>query len=443
MRRSAEPRSVVRLAVTRFVILSSATLLILGLVTVVVSRYIAREEALRDARVRTEAIARSVAAPLVTSAVRSPAPEALRDLNSAMRNRIRYSSVSHIVLWDVEGRILWAEDSLAVGDQFDLTAELHELALSGGSLLVEPGEREPHPGRNKDEDELLEIYVGAVDADGEPFLFEAYLEPDRIDQDYRAVIVALLPMSLLMLLLLQLATLPLALSLARRIDLANVRRSDILKRSLESWHEERHVLAQELHDGVIQDLAGMSYALPAVIEQLPEGAAADPARATGQVINDTLVRSLTALRAMMLDLAPAGVDRAGLAVALSSLCKHMAAEGLDITLDLDADLDVGETAGGLIYRVVREGMRNAHKHARATAVLVSVRRRGDQVEILVSDDGRGLKSATVERGHVGLRLLGHAVRDLGGTIALSDDPRGGASLRVVVPAWLPDLDEEP
>lgn len=431
----------VRSALIRFVVLSFVTLLILGAVTVLVSRYLAREEAFRDARSRSEAIARSVAAPLVDSAVRGRESNAMQDLDVAMRNRIRFGSISHIVLWDTDGRVLWSDDRQVVGEQFDLMPELRELARDGGTLLKEPDDRQPHPGRDEDEDELLEIYVGAIDAEGEPFLFEAYLEPTRIDEDYRAVLVVLLPLSLVMLLLLQLATLPLAVSLARRIDRANAHRSSILKRSLESWHEERHLLAQELHDGVIQDLAGMSYALHAVIDQLPEGARADPARAAGNVMNDTLARSLTALRAVMLDLAPGEVDGPSVVSVLTSLCQRMSTLGLDVTLSVDPDLDVGESAGGLIYRVVREGLRNAEKHAAAKTLLVSVGRRGDVVEILVSDDGRGMSSTPAEKGHVGLRLLGHMVRDVGGTLALSNDPQGGASLRVEVPAWLPDLDE--
>ena len=438
---SAAPRSVARQAVNRFVVLSFATLMILGVATVLISRHIAREESLRDARTRSEAIARSIAAPLVNAAVRDQDPEAMQDLGFAMLNRIRFGSVSHIVLWDSEGRVLWAEDPQVVGERFALPPELREVAEGGGTVLEQAGRREPHPGRDENEDDLLEIYVSAVDADGEPFLFEAYLPPHRIDQDFRAVLLALLPMSLLMLLLLQLATLPLAVSLARRIDRANAHRSSILKRSVESWHEERRQLAQELHDGVVQDLAGMSYALSGVIGQLPEGDTAEPARASGRVMNEILVRSITALRAIIVDLAPAEIEGPAVAAVLTSLCRHTSALGLDVTLTVDPDLDVGQTAGGLIYRVVREGLRNVGRHAGATAVLVVVGRRGDLVEIIVSDDGQGLSSAPVETGHVGLRLLGQMVQDLGGTLTLSSDPQGGASLRVMVPAWFPDLDE--
>lgn len=436
---SAPTRSVARVAVTRFAVLSIATLLILGVGTVLVSRHIAREEALRDAGARSEAIARSVAAPIVNSAVRSRDPEAMQELGTAMRNRIRYGSVSHIVLWDAEGRILWAEDPTDVGKQFDLSPELRELARRGGTVFEEPGAREPDPGRDEDQGDLLEIYVGATDADGVPFLFEADLRPEQIDQDYRAVIVALVPMSLIMLLLFQLATLPLALSLARRIDRANAHRSNILKRSLASWHEERRVLAQELHDGVVQDLAGMSYALPAVIAQLPDGGSADAARATGRVMSDVLVRSLTALRSTILDLAPAEVDGPGVVSALESLRSRAVAHGLEVSLTVDPGLDLTTTDSGLVYRVVREGLRNVQKHARATAVVVAVRRRDDQVEILVSDDGRGVPTTPVEEGHVGLRLLGQLVQDLGGTLTISNDPQGGASLRVLVPGPVPNL----
>ena len=430
-------------AVIRFLILSGATLLVLGVLATLASRYIAREEALRDARGRSEAMAHGLAAPLVSSAVRRREPVAMHDLDLAMRNRIRYGSVTHIVLWDAEGRVLWAEDQTAVGLRFDLPPELREVAGSGGTVFEPTGERESHPGRDVGEEELLEIYVGAVDADGERFLFEAYLDSGRIDQDFRAVLWALLPLSLLLLLLMQAATLPLALSLARRIDRANAHHSDILKRSLQSWHEERHLLAQELHDGVVQDLAGMSYAMHGVLEQLPEGARADQARATGQVMNNTLVRSLAALRAVLLDLAPAGLAGPALMAALESLCQHVSTTGVDVTLDMDASLDVDESVGGLIYRVVREGLRNVEKHAAASSVLVSVRRHRDTVEIVLADDGRGVPSAPAGSEHVGLRLLDHVLRDVGGTIALDNDSQGGATLRVVLPGRLADFDEQP
>jgi signal transduction histidine kinase len=439
-RRSATRRSVVRLALTRFALLTFATLLILGAATALMGRHIAHGEAVRDARARSEGIARNVAAPIVDQSVRHRDPDAMRTLRSAMEARLRNGSVIHIVLWDTDGRILWAQDPGLVGVRFALTRELEDLALTGGSLLGDPGDREGHPGRAEEEDELLEVYVGARDADGVPFLFEAYVPPERLDQDYRAIVRELLPMSLGMLLLLQLSTLPFAVSLARRIDRTNAHRSTILKRSLQSWHEERRGLAQDLHDGVIQDLSAMSYALPAVIEQLRDGPAAEAARTYGRRMNLILERDLVALRSMVVGLAPAELDGAGLVAALQSLARQAGDAGLQVSLTVDPELRLGETAGGLVYRVVREGLRNVDKHAGATAVEVEVSRRGEMVEILVSDDGRGLPHEAPGEKHHGIWLLGRLAQDLGGTLSIDAAPQGGAALRVTIPVELPDLD---
>lgn len=440
---SAAPVSVVRVALVRFVLLSFVTLVALGAVTVLASRRIAAEEALRHSRVRAEAIAASIAAPLVDSRVRVGEREAMEVLDKAMRDRIRYGSVSHIVLWDVEGRILWAEDGSAVGDVYPLSPRQRAITRDGGTVIQdeESDDREPHPGRDAGEDHLHEIYVGAVDADGVPFLFEAYLPQERLDEDYRAIIAHLMPISLGMLLLLQLANLPLALSLARRIDRSNAHRRAILQRSLSSWHEERRGLAQSLHDGVIQDLSAMSYALPAVVDQLPEGDQTKEARAVGERMSDILVRSLAALRATTLDLAPAQLDGSGIVTALESLRDQSVGRGLGVTLDVAPDLDLGETSSGLVYRVVREGLRNVEKHARARSAIVSVRRRDDQVEVVLSDDGQGLPAEPTDEGHLGLRLHAQLVRDVGGTLTVSTNAQGGVTLRAVVPARLPDLDD--
>lgn len=366
----------------------------------------------------------------------------MQALGAAMQNRLRYGSVANIELWDTDGRILWAQDQQVVGTRFALSAELDELLVSGGTVLEEPGDRVPHPGRDGSE-ELLEVYVGAVDADGVAFLFEAYISPERINEDYEAILSELLPMSLAMLLLLEVATLPLAISLARRIDRASAHRSSILTRSLQSWHEERRGLAQELHDGVIQDLSAMGYALPAVIGRLPHDASANDARKAAHRMSELLQKDLTALRSMMVDLAPSELDGPGLVVALESLRQQGAPIGLDVSLEVDAGLELGETVGGLVYRVAREGLRNVDKHAEARAVLIAVRRLGGFVEVLVTDDGRGVVSTEAGDGHVGLRLLGQFVRELGGTLRLEEAPRGGAELRVTIPISAPGLHDDP
>ena len=434
--------SVVRRALVQFTLLSFLTLLVLAGLTAVLSRHIAREEAVRDAQSRSESIA-NVAAGLVDASVRAREADAMLVLDGAMKRRMRYASVTHILLWDADGRVLWADDEGVVGKRSALSDELDELVLSGGTLSEQVGDRGRHPGREPGEDDLLEVYVGTVDTDGVPFLFEAYIPPERVDQDYRAIFHDLLPMTLGMLVLLQVATLPLAISLARRIDRAAAHRSLLLRSSLQSWHAERRGLAQDLHDGVVQDLSAISYALPAVINQLPDDPSAHAARSTAYRMNDVLRQSLAALRSMVVDLSPDQFDSAGLAAALESV-RHKAGEsGLAVTLEVDTGLDLDPAVGGLVYRVVREGLRNVEKHAAADSVLVGIHLRDDVVEVVVTDDGRGVVAPPDGGGHDGLRLLRRFVADLGGTLDIGTSPTGGASLRVTIPVAGRDLSDGP
>lgn len=439
-RRQGEPRSLVRTALICYVLLSPLALGAVAAGAMVVSHHLAREEALRDATTRSEGIARGATVSMGAAAARRGDPDAIAALSQAMSERMREGSLRHIVLWDLEGTILWADNPHAVGTTSPLPAELRDLTVQGGTLLVEAGERKPHPGRDG-EDSLLEVYVGAVDADGRPFLFEAYVAPDRLDENYRAIRGEMVPTSIIAMLFLELLTLPLALSVARRIELSTQQRSLILHRALRSWHEERRRLAQELHDGLIQDLSAMGYALPAVLQHLPDDSSADDARATGSRMSEVLVRDLRALRSMVLDLVPSHLDGMGLAAALQSLAQQSGDRGLQVRLTMAPDLALGEAVGGLVYRTVREGLRNVEKHAGARSAQVDIAQRGNLVDIVIVDDGDGVRPGATQPGHIGLSLLGQLVRDLGGSLELSGDPVGGAVLRVTIPTE-PDLGDD-
>jgi signal transduction histidine kinase len=159
-------------------------------------------------------------------------------------------------------------------------------------------------------------------------------------------------------------------------------------------------------------------------------------------MNEALTQDLRALRSVLIDLVPADLDGNGLQAALETLAQRSADRGLQVDLSIEPDLGVGSTVAGLVYRVVREGLRNAEKHAEARTASVHVARQGDHVEILICDDGRGIQDREAAEGHVGLRLLDQMLADVGGSVHLSSEAGQGARLRGVIPAVLPDLDDE-
>jgi signal transduction histidine kinase len=114
-------------------------------------------------------------------------------------------------------------------------------------------------------------------------------------------------------------------------------------------------------------------------------------------------------------------------------------EGRDIAVTVDvADVEpLDEATEALVYRAAQEGVRNVVRHADATAVVLSVARRGlDELVLTVRDNGRGLADPDTarRRGSVGLDLLGQLVAAHGGRLSVGDVEDGGTQLVVVLPA---------
>ncbi len=426
--------SVVRVSLARFVLLSVLALLVLGVGIRITARNLAEKEAMTEATNRAQGVARGVVSALVTPQLRAGDPESLDQVAQALAFRLGDGTFSHIILFDADGDVLWSDQPSLINQRVPLDAELRQSMRSGGLVTRLPGSNSRHPATIGDEDRLLEVHVPLPDASGGPVVFEAYVDTVSIAEQRDDISQRTLPIALGALLLFQLTVLPLAWSLARRIDRARRDQSDLLRRSMRAWHEERRRLARDLHDGVVQDLSAVGYALPSVAAELPT--ASTSARATLDRFGDVLQQDVAALRTLILDLMPVDLHEIGLAAALRSLADRNSRDDLEITVEVEDGVDPGEDLLGLVYRVVREGLRNVQKHARANNAWVHVSREDDIVTIVLTDDGRGLGEAGRRQGF-GLRLLQALVDDVGGTFDLRDRQSGGTRLEVRFPASLP------
>jgi signal transduction histidine kinase len=148
-----------------------------------------------------------------------------------------------------------------------------------------------------------------------------------------------------------------------------------------------------------------------------------------------LQHDLTALRTLITDQFP-DLEGDGLRDALVALADRSSSLGLDVRLDLDLGLRPDVTVAGVVYRIVREGLRNVERHARATTAHVRVAATADTVTVRVADDGQGLSGDDTAVGHVGLRLLAGLLLDLGGTLELRGGPAGGTVLEARMPREL-------
>jgi signal transduction histidine kinase len=214
--------------------------------------------------------------------------------------------------------------------------------------------------------------------------------------------------------------------LTRRITRAAAERERLLRSAASASDAERRRIARDLHDGVVQDLAGSTFALSALSRDAT-GAEREALLET----EDSLRSSLRALRSLLVEIHPPGLSAESLPAALQDLIAPAEATGVRATVDVSGGRGAtGETVA-LVWRVAQEAVRNTLRHARAAALSVVVREKGGNVVLEVTDDGVGFDPGAVRPDvHYGLRGLDSLVRDSGGTLVVRSAPGAGTTIRL-------------
>jgi signal transduction histidine kinase len=216
-------------------------------------------------------------------------------------------------------------------------------------------------------------------------------------------------------------------------------REALLQRAIHASDGERQRIAGELHDGVVQDLAGVSITMSAAAraraDMSPrEQELAGMLRASA----DTIRTASGDLRTLIIELAPPTLRDEGLAVALADLTARVERTGMILRLTISPELDLSEVQSKLIYRVCLESVRNAIKYARGSLVTVTVKRVGSDVVTTISDDGVGFteenRAERRTQGHVGLGLLTETAKDGGGALFIESQPGHGTVVVLNLPA---------
>jgi signal transduction histidine kinase len=427
------PRGAARRALLRFTLVSLLVLVLVIIATVFVARVVSRDEALRDARLRGATFANVVGGPLVDEGLRTGDPASLHEFSTVMLNRLREKTMVHIKVWDRSGRVLWSDERGLRGEVFPLEQRVERLFRTGG-VVASMSALDKDENRLETRDgPLLEVYAATHSAEGDPIIVESYWSADRIDDDATAIMWHIAPLPIGALLLFAIVIVPLAWSLARRVDRAQDESRRSLQHALSASDLERRRIARDLHDGVMQDVSGAGYALSAASSALPPGS-----EASRRLIDEVsgLVRHVgESLRALLADIYPANLARDGLTVAVEELARRAADQGLEVDVQIDEEALAGVPleVSQLCYRVIREGLRNVLRHAHASHTQVRATAQNGEVFIAVADDGRGLQPRESTEGHLGLRLLEDTLVDLGGSLAVDAAVDGGTILSAAFP----------
>jgi signal transduction histidine kinase len=430
-------RASVRGAVARYAIAGLVALAVVAVAGALVLDRVSEDEAVEEARRLATLAGRGVVEPALTDAALAGEPAALADLDLVVQERVLSDDVVRVKVWTRDGRIAYSDEPRLIGRRYALGDDEREAFDTGETEAEVADLDEPENRYEREQGSLLEVYLPIRTPQGEPALFELYRRESAVTASGRDLLVAIAPVLVGGLLLLWLIQLPLAWRGARRLEAGARERERLLEAALESSAVERRRVAADLHDGPVQGLAGLSYALAAAAERAPEGT--DPATVGALRDGAEAAREgIRSLRAAVVEINPGRLHDEGLAAALGDLAAPLRARGVAVDIDVPAGLVLPEGAEQLLYRAAGEALRNVAAHAEASHVQVGVARDGGHARLSVRDDGRGFDAATRARrrdeGHLGLALVEDLAAHLGGRADVRSAPGEGTVVEVEVPA---------
>lgn len=424
---------IVAVPVIQFALVGAAALAIVALALSVASRRVGEREAIVEARSEALVKAQGLVEPALAEGLLEGDPDAIAALDEVVQSDVLSDSLVRVKVWSEDGTILYSDEPRLIGATYELGEEELD-AIEAGVVEAEVSDlSKPENRFERPEGKLLEVYLPVATPSGEQVLFEAYFRYATVEESGQRIWRSFAPIAIGALIVLELIQIPLAYSLARRLRIRQLEREDLLNRAVNASEHERRRIAQDLHDGVVQDLAGVSYSLAALARDPDEPNAPELAAAA-----DNVRTSIEALRTLLVELYPPNLAEEGLGAAITDLLARSRAVGLDTEVDTTglAEEPPIEVAR-LIYRTVQESLRNVIAHAGASTVRITVAVGDGTARAEVVDDGAGFDveaaQAAAAGGHVGLLGITDLVQDAGGRLDLVSAPGAGTTIRIEVP----------
>jgi two-component system NarL family sensor kinase len=354
-------------------------------------------------------------------------------------DRLVVGNVKRIKIWTRSGKIVYSDQGQLIGDRFPL-GEDERAVLSNGETEAEISDLTKRENRFESGNEgLLEVYTRIFSPAGQPLLFEAYYSLDAIAKNRQHIYDAFQPIALGGLLILVAVTTPMLWALTRRLERSSRDRERLLVAAADASESERRRIARDLHDGVVQDLAGTAFALSATMRD----PVTDPATAERlEPMAGSLRTSLRSLRSLLVEIYPPDLGVEGLGAALADLVAPTATVGMVATVDVVGVDEASEESIRLVWRVAQEAVRNAIRHSDAQHLTVRVRTVGDTLCLDVTDDGIGIgrrwdgedreRDEDRDSGGLGLRSMRDLIREAGGRIDVQSSPGEGTTVHLEV-----------
>jgi signal transduction histidine kinase len=205
---------------------------------------------------------------------------------------------------------------------------------------------------------------------------------------------------------------------------------------------ERQRIQHDLHDGLGQQLHGLSYLATLLEKDLQEDTSPRAAKA-GQ-LNKYLHEALDLTRSLAHGLQPVKSVPEGLMTALRELAERTRGfYRVDCRFDCRAPVLIHrQSAANHLYRIAQEAVNNAMKHGQPTRVRIKLAATRQRIILGVRDNGVGIRCKMGGDGGMGLHVMQYRAGALSGSLAVQKLPHGGTEVvcSVTRQALLPEED---
>jgi two-component system NarL family sensor kinase len=425
-----------RLVLLRFALGSAVAIAVAVVGGYFVLRSVAIDEAKRETRATVQQAGQLVEAKLGDGLLTGKRSARLA-VDDVVVAQVLSSSIVRVKIWSTDGRVLYSDDQAEIGGHYALDSGQLRLLRDGGAKVELTDLRRPENALDRGQGQLIEAYTRIRTPAGTPVLFEIYQRFGSVTASARRLLAALAPPILGAIALIVLIQAPLLWSLTRTLQRGHEEREALLGNAIAASARERRRVASYLHDGPVQEIAGLAFSLA----PLADSAAARGASAEAGVLRATierLRRTVRDLRALLVELHPPHLAAAGLEAAIADLVSPLQASGTAVSVAIDGAERLDREQEALVYRVAQEAVRNVIAYADAASLQVELTVDDGVARLIVSDDGRGfdagMRGRRLAEGHLGLSLVEELARQSGGSLEISSSEGAGTRVELEVPS---------
>jgi len=209
------------------------------------------------------------------------------------------------------------------------------------------------------------------------------------------------------------------------------RRKGLEEEILSISDREQQRLGQELHDGICQHLTAVAFMARSVALRLKNHRVIEVSdiEKIAQLVNDAASDTRDLSRALhRID-----IDAAGLVDALRDLVDREILR-IPCRLEVKPSFHIeDDTAAAQLYRIAREAVINANKHAQAREIVIRLERLPRGMVLRVTDDGVGCSNGPKLAPGLGFHIMNYRAQLMGGRLEIDSPKRGGTRVSCYLP----------